>query len=61
MMDLVPADEHRYKFNNSRWMIAGKADPEMPKTLYIHPDSPSTGKGIENILKIPTCANLSCF
>lgn len=44
MMDLVPADEHRYKFNNSRWMIAGKADPEMPKTLYIHPDSPSTGE-----------------
>ncbi|KAF1760265.1 hypothetical protein GCK72_008511 [Caenorhabditis remanei] len=44
MMDLIPADEHRYKFNNSRWMIAGKADPEMPKTLYIHPDSPSTGE-----------------
>ncbi|CAI2348897.1 unnamed protein product [Caenorhabditis sp. 36 PRJEB53466] len=44
MMDLVPADEHRYKFNNSRWMIAGKADPEMPKTLYIHPDSPATGE-----------------
>uniref|UniRef100_A0A1I7TWL1 T-box domain-containing protein n=1 Tax=Caenorhabditis tropicalis TaxID=1561998 RepID=A0A1I7TWL1_9PELO len=44
MMDLVPADEHRYKFNNSRWMIAGKADPEMPKGVYIHPDSPSTGE-----------------
>lgn len=44
MMDLVPADEHRYKFNNSRWMIAGKADPEMPKTLYIHPDSPNSGE-----------------
>lgn len=44
MIDLVPADEHRYKFNNSRWMIAGKADPEMPKGMYIHPDSPSTGE-----------------
>jgi len=29
---------------NSRWMVAGKADPEMPKRMYIHPDSPSTGE-----------------
>lgn len=28
----------------SRWMVAGKADPEMPKRMYIHPDSPSTGE-----------------
>ncbi|PAV80207.1 hypothetical protein WR25_20085 [Diploscapter pachys] len=44
LMDLVPADDHRYKFNNSRWMVAGKADPEMPKRMYIHPDSPATGE-----------------
>ncbi|CAI4228829.1 unnamed protein product [Auanema sp. JU1783] len=44
LMDLVPADECRYKFNNSRWMVAGKADPEMPKRLYVHPDSPATGE-----------------
>ena len=24
-------------------MVAGKADPEMPKRMYIHPDSPATG------------------
>lgn len=24
--------------------MAGKADPEMPKRMYIHPDSPSTGE-----------------
>jgi hypothetical protein len=29
---------------SSRWMVAGKADPEMPKRMYIHPDSPSTGE-----------------
>ena len=29
---------------NSRWMVAGKADPEMPKRMYIHPDSPATGE-----------------
>lgn len=25
-------------------MVAGKADPEMPKRMYIHPDSPATGE-----------------
>ena len=29
---------------NSRWIVAGKADPEMPKRMYIHPDSPATGE-----------------
>ena len=29
---------------SSRWMVAGKADPEMPKRMYIHPDSPSSGE-----------------
>lgn len=33
-----------YLFSRSRWMVAGKADPEMPKRMYIHPDSPSTGE-----------------
>ena len=28
----------------SRWIVAGKADPEMPKRMYIHPDSPTTGE-----------------
>ncbi|XP_050966408.1 T-box transcription factor TBX3 isoform X3 [Labeo rohita] len=44
LMDIVAADDYRYKFNNSRWMVAGKADPEMPKRMYIHPDSPATGE-----------------
>lgn len=43
LMDIVAADDYRYKFHNSRWMVAGKADPEMPKRMYIHPDSPATG------------------
>lgn len=43
-MDIVAADDCRYKFHNSRWMVAGKADPEMPKRMYIHPDSPATGE-----------------
>jgi len=43
LMDIVPVDDNRYKFHNSRWIVAGKADPEMPKRMYIHPDSPLTG------------------
>ncbi|XP_063060936.1 T-box transcription factor TBX2b isoform X2 [Engraulis encrasicolus] len=44
LLDIVAADDCRYKFHNSRWMVAGKADPEMPKRMYIHPDSPATGE-----------------
>ncbi|KAM9858187.1 T-box transcription factor TBX3 [Aulostomus maculatus] len=44
LMDVVAADDCRYKFHNSRWIVAGKADPEMPKRMYIHPDSPATGE-----------------
>ncbi|XP_013379453.1 T-box protein 2 isoform X2 [Lingula anatina] len=44
LMDIVAVDDCRYKFHNSRWMVAGKADPEMPKRMYIHPDSPATGE-----------------
>lgn len=44
LMDIVAVDDCRYKFHNSRWMVAGKADPEMPKRMYIHPESPSTGE-----------------
>ncbi|KAI1721204.1 t-box domain-containing protein [Ditylenchus destructor] len=44
MMDIVPADDHRYKFHNSKWGLAGKADPEVPKPIHIHPESPNTGE-----------------
>ena len=44
MMDIVPMDDSRYKFHNGKWTVAGKADPEMPKRLYIHPDSPASGE-----------------
>ncbi|XP_070204708.1 T-box transcription factor TBX2b-like isoform X2 [Littorina saxatilis] len=44
LMDIVSVDDCRYKFHNGKWMVAGKADPEMPRRLYIHPDSPCTGE-----------------
>ena len=44
MLDIVPADEYRYKFHDSRWIVAGKADHETSKKYYVHPDSPATGE-----------------
>ncbi|RZC32043.1 T-box domain containing protein, partial [Asbolus verrucosus] len=56
LMDIVAADDScmipdepkgdffSFTIDFSRWMVAGKADPEMPKRMYIHPDSPSTGE-----------------
>nr|AAI62554.1 T-box 4 [Danio rerio] len=43
LTDIVPADDHRYKFCDNKWMVAGKAEPAMPGRLYVHPDSPATG------------------
>ncbi|KAF5899117.1 T-box transcription factor TBX3-like isoform X4, partial [Clarias magur] len=43
LMDVVSSDSCRYKFHHSRWTVAGKADPELPKRMYVHPDSPASG------------------
>uniref|UniRef100_A0AAY5EF53 T-box domain-containing protein n=2 Tax=Electrophorus electricus TaxID=8005 RepID=A0AAY5EF53_ELEEL len=43
LIDIVPADDHRYKFCDNKWMVAGKAEPAMPGRLYVHPDSPAAG------------------
>ncbi|XP_023253465.1 T-box transcription factor TBX3-like [Seriola lalandi dorsalis] len=63
LMDIVAADDCRYKFHNSRWIVAGKADPEMPKRMYIHPDSPATGEQwmskVVNFHKLKLTNNIS--
>lgn len=43
LMDVVPADDNRYKYNNSEWNVTGKAEPHTLGRFYIHPDSPATG------------------
>ncbi|KAL7629938.1 UNVERIFIED_CONTAM: hypothetical protein RMT77_019943 [Armadillidium vulgare] len=43
LMDIIPADDSRYKFQGKEWVVAGKAEPHMPGRLYIHPDSPASG------------------
>ncbi|CAF0882995.1 unnamed protein product [Brachionus calyciflorus] len=43
LMDIVPADDNRYKYNNSEWNVTGKAEPHTQGRFYVHPDSPATG------------------
>ncbi|CAL8347507.1 unnamed protein product [Lota lota] len=63
LMDIVAADDFRYKFHNCHWMMAGKADPEMPRRMYLHPDSPASGdhwmSKIVNFNKLKLTNNIS--
>lgn len=43
LMDIVPVDDYRYKFQESRWIAAGKADVPLSNRVYVHPDSPAKG------------------
>ena len=43
LLDLILADDCRYKFTGKEWNVAGKAEPQLPSKLFIHPDSPATG------------------
>ena len=40
-----PADNKRYKFVNTNWIVAGKAESHINELLsHTHPDSPAFGK-----------------
>ncbi|XP_056624574.1 MAX dimerization protein MGA a isoform X3 [Triplophysa dalaica] len=41
-MDIVPVDNHRYKWSGKGWETNGKADPHVSR-LFVHPESPATG------------------
>jgi len=48
-LDVVPVNEYRYRFHDSRWTIAGEAAAaagagDVTRRVYIHPDSPMTGQ-----------------
>ena len=34
---------YRYAFHTSNWVVAGKADPNSPPRIHLHPDSPAKG------------------
>ena len=44
MLDMMPMDACRHKFHQSKWVISGKAEPRLPGRVYIHPDSPCSGR-----------------
>ncbi|KAA0710888.1 MAX gene-associated protein [Triplophysa tibetana] len=41
-MDIVPVDNHRYKWSGKGWETNAKADPHVSR-LFVHPESPATG------------------
>ena len=44
-VEVNPADNHRYKYLNSKWVVVGKADTHSEEMVkYVHPDSPSSGR-----------------
>ena len=45
VMDFIPCDDKRYRyaFHTSSWVVAGKADPNSPPRIHVHPDSPAKG------------------
>ncbi|CAK8680255.1 unnamed protein product [Clavelina lepadiformis] len=51
LMDIVNVDDHRYKFQQGEWMVAGKGEPHGPQRLFLHLDSPASGrKWMEDII-----------
>ena len=45
IMDFLPVDKKRYRyaFHSSKWLVAGKADPNVSSRVFVHPDSPNKG------------------
>ncbi|XP_034482217.1 T-box transcription factor TBX6 [Drosophila innubila] len=48
LLEMVPIGDCRYKFSGSQWVPAGGAEPQSPQRMYLHPDSPATGKHWES-------------
>ncbi|XP_069562875.1 T-box transcription factor 16 [Brachyistius frenatus] len=43
LVDMIPEDGFRFKWNKEKWEVAGKAEPQPPCRTYLHPDSPAPG------------------
>uniref|UniRef100_A0AAR2KFI9 T-box domain-containing protein n=1 Tax=Pygocentrus nattereri TaxID=42514 RepID=A0AAR2KFI9_PYGNA len=44
MMDMVPFDNNKYKWNRDHWELSGKSEPHLSSRFFIHPDSPALGE-----------------
>ncbi|XP_037546927.1 T-box transcription factor TBX6 [Nematolebias whitei] len=43
LLDIVPVDNSRYRFQSGGWQAVGSAEARLPDRVFIHPDSPATG------------------
>lgn len=45
VIDVLPADDSRYKFHGSstQWVVTGRAEPHVYGRYFVHQDSPATG------------------
>ncbi|KAK6302152.1 hypothetical protein J4Q44_G00282050 [Coregonus suidteri] len=43
LLDVVPVDTSRYRFQGDTWQVVGGAEARLPDRVFIHPDSPATG------------------
>uniref|UniRef100_A0A3Q1FXK2 T-box transcription factor TBX6-like n=1 Tax=Acanthochromis polyacanthus TaxID=80966 RepID=A0A3Q1FXK2_9TELE len=43
LLDIVPLDNSRYRFQGGGWQAVGSAEARLPDRVFIHPDSPATG------------------
>ncbi|KAK2820336.1 hypothetical protein Q5P01_023295 [Channa striata] len=43
LLDIIPADNSRYRFQGGGWQAIGGAEARLPDRVFIHPDSPATG------------------
>ncbi|XP_055014690.1 MAX dimerization protein MGA a isoform X5 [Boleophthalmus pectinirostris] len=44
LMDLRPADAHRYRWGGRGWQVCGRAQSPVPTPPFAHPDSPASGQ-----------------
>jgi len=45
LVDIVPFDDCRYKYNDSHWSVTGQSDAQaLPSGFYVHPESPASGR-----------------
>lgn len=48
LLDIIPVDSFRYRFQDDKWQVVGGAEARLPDRVFIHPDSPATGEHWQN-------------
>ncbi|XP_057681479.1 T-box transcription factor TBX6 [Corythoichthys intestinalis] len=43
LLDIIPMDNSRYRFQGGGWQVVGGAEARLPDRVFIHPESPATG------------------